>query len=123
MADPRIYKSFSTTSDKANDNGHIYDRDVIIEDIRTLLRTRKGDYPMQNDIGNVAFNYLFNPKLNEADKQDIIGDTEEQLDRDPRLSDVSVSVVESKIHEYFIVINAILLPLNEEINLEINLSE
>lgn len=121
MANTRVYKSFSTTSDKSTKNGHLYDIDVIEEDIKTLLKTRKNEYPMNTDIGTVANNYIYEPELNDSDKQTIIDDLHTQLINDPRITNVDISI-EDFSTGYYVVINATVLPFNTDVNLKINLS-
>ncbi|ASV44253.1 hypothetical protein PBI_SCTP2_238 [Salicola phage SCTP-2] len=121
--DIRIYKSFSTTSPNSTENGQLYDIDVIKEDIRILLLTRKGEYPMMNNIGNIAYDFIFDPDLNDADKQDIISDIEDQLESDPRLDKVNVYIEKQSTQRYIVIVNAIMLPMDQQINLEINLYE
>ena len=45
------YKSLSTVSDRATSTGALYDMNAIMEDVLSLMLTRKGDYPMDNNIG------------------------------------------------------------------------
>lgn len=118
----RIYKSFSTTSPLATANGNLYDIEVVVENIRNLFKTRKGEYPMIPDLGSIAHEYIHEPSLSENDKRIIIDDTMTLLEYEPRLNNVMVDIEE--IGEgFYIIINAVVLPQNQEVNLTINLED
>lgn len=118
----RIYKSFSTTSPEATKNGNLYDMDVVVEDIRAIMKTKKGDYPMDNDRGLIAYNYIYEPELNQSDILIIKEDIEQQLLKDPRVQDVSV-FVEKDDNGFLAMVNVKVAGLDSDINLEINLEE
>jgi phage baseplate assembly protein W len=118
----RIYKSFSTTSPNANKNGHLYDMDVVVDDINNLLATKKGEYPMQYNLGSIAHEYIHQPSLTDAEKSIIINDTIELLSNDPRLNNINV-YIEELSNGYYIIINATVSPQDQEINLSVNLND
>lgn len=118
----RIYKSFSTTSPKANKNGNLYDMDVVVDDIQNLLSTKKGEYPMMNDLGSIAHDFIHQPSLTEAEKSTIVEDTIQLLSNDPRLNNINV-YIENLSNGYYIIINAIVSPQGQEINLSVNLND
>lgn len=118
----RIYKSFSTTTDKATKNGNLYDMDVVVEDIKNLVKTKKGEYPGDVDKGCLIHEYLFHPELTQAERSTVIGDLRTQLQRDPRIIDVNIDVVSFK-QGYYVLVNATIAPNNQELNLRIDLEQ
>lgn len=118
----RIYKSYSTTSPNATQNGNLYDIDVVVEDVRMLFRTKKGEYPMQPEIGSITHDYIHEPTLNEMEKNAIIEDSLEILSADPRLNNIQVDIEELS-NGYYLIINATVVPQNQEVNISINLNE
>lgn len=118
----RIYKSFSTTSPNANQNGNLYDMDVVVDDIQNLLATKKGEYPMMEELGSIAHNFIHQPSLTDAEKNLIVSDTIELLSLDPRLNNTNV-YIEELSNGYYIIINSVVSPQGQEINLSINLND
>lgn len=86
------YRSLSTTSSKATESGSLYDIEVVKEDVLSLLLMRKGDLPMNMDIGCIIHNYVFHQELNSDEKAEIIEDTTAQLARGGRLYNINVSI-------------------------------
>lgn len=118
----RVYKSFSTTSQNASKNGNLYDMDVLIEDVKQLIRTKKGEYPMDVTKGCLINEYLYNPELTQAEKSVVSGDIREQLQNDPRIVSVDVNVAAFE-HGYYVLVNAVVAPNNQELNLRIDLEQ
>jgi len=117
----RIYKSFSTTSPNANENGNLYDMDVVVDDIHNLLSIKKDEMPM-SDIGFIGHSYIYQPSLTPAEQQLIIDDALEQLSMDPRLNSISIDMEELS-NGYYLIINATVVPQNQEVNLSVNLND
>lgn len=118
----RVYKSFSTTSTNASKNGNLYDMDVLVEDVGNLIRTKKGEYPMDVTKGCLIHDYLYHPELTQSERSLVIGDIREQLQNDPRIIDVQVDVVSFE-HGYYVIVNASVAPNNQELNLRIDLEQ
>jgi phage baseplate assembly protein W len=118
----RIYKSFSTTSPDASQNGNLYDIDVVVENVKNLFKTKKGEYPMNPDLGSIAHDFIHQPSLTEGEKGAIIEDSLVLLENEPRLNNISVDVEELS-NGYYVIVNANLIPQNQEVNLSINMNE
>lgn len=116
------YKSLSTVSDRATSTGAMYDMSAIMEDVLSLLLTRKGDYPMDNNIGCIIHNYVFHPILNSDEKSEIIEDTVGQLSRDPRLSNIMVDI-ETTDEDIIVAIYADVNSLSAPLMMNITLKE
>lgn len=116
------YKSLSTVSDRATSTGAMYDMNAIMEDVLSLMLTRKGDYPMDNNIGCIIHNYVFHPVLNSDEKSEIIEDTVSQLSRDPRLSNIMVDV-ETTDEDIIVAIYADVNSLSAPLMMNITLKE
>lgn len=116
------YKSLSTVSDRATSTGALYDMNAIMEDVLSLMLTRKGDYPMDNNIGCIIHNYVFHPVLNSDEKSEIIEDTVGQLSRDPRLSNVMVDI-ETTDEDIIVAIYADVNSLSAPLMMNITLKE
>lgn len=116
------YKSLSTVSDRATSTGALYDMNAIMEDVLSLMLTRKGDYPMDNNIGCIIHNYVFHPVLNSDEKSEIIEDTVSQLSRDPRLSNIMVDV-ETTDEDIIVAIYADVNSLSAPLMMNITLKE
>lgn len=116
------YKSLSTVSDRATSTGALYDMNAIMEDVLSLMLTRKGDYPMDNNIGCIIHNYVFHPILNSDEKSEIIEDTVGQLSRDPRLSNIMVDIETTDV-DIIVAIYADVNSLSAPLMMNITLKE
>lgn len=116
------YKSLSTVSDRATSTGALYDMNAIMEDVLSLMLTRKGDYPMDNNIGCIIHNYVFHPVLNSDEKSEIIEDTVGQLSRDPRLSNIMVDIETTDV-DIIVAIYADVNSLSAPLMMNITLKE
>lgn len=118
----RIYKSFSTTSPNTSSNGNLYDVDVVVENVKNLFKTRKGEYPMMYELGSIAHEYIHEPSLTESEKNIIIEDSMELMRHEPRLNNIQIDIEELR-NGYYIIINAVLVPQNQDVNFSINMNE
>lgn len=118
------FTSYSTNSLSATESGKIYDLEVIRQDILNTVWTRKGEYPIDLKRGMIVHDYVFSPMLNEVEKSIIIEDTKAQLAEDPRFEVRDVRVFsEDDNHAIVLYIDLFVPPLNEELNLKIDIEE
>lgn len=116
------YKSFSTSSQVATTSGHLYDIEVIKEDVLSLLLTRKFDYPQDPTIGCVVHDYVYNPTINEDEEAEIKEDLLEQLGKDPRLENINIHI-ENSGEDLMIAIYADIKGIDEQLFMNVSLKE
>lgn len=104
----------------ATSSGAIYELEVIKQDIINLCMTRKGSFPGDVRRGLLINDYIFQPELNEYEKNLILSDAEEQLNVDPRYDINRLDVVSNVDQQSMVLmINIKVYPFNHDVELNI----
>lgn len=114
------YKSLTT---RGKDK-YLYGYDVVMDDVLSILYTKKGEYPMNPNRGCIIHDFLFEPEITEEEIFTIQSDIEDQLKADSRLQNIRVYVQSaSQGKEIVVAIEADILLIDETllINRKFNL--
>jgi len=87
----QFYKGFSTVFDIKNSK--VYDKELVKQDLINHFNTKRGERVMNPEFGTIIWDCIFEPLTIEL-KEEIKSDIERILTSDPRLSPVSVNIVE-----------------------------
>lgn len=89
---PRTFRGFSSRAEE--NNFHLYDFQLVKQDLMNRLSIRKGERVENPEFGTIIYDVLFEP-LTETLKQAIVDDITQNLSVDPRISTQQVVVTQA----------------------------
>lgn len=102
VKESQFYRGFSTVSNSKSVN--LYDSELIKQDLFNQFQTKKGERVMNPEFGTIIWSLIYDPLTSDL-KESIKDDVNRILSNDPRITPLSVIIVEK---DYGILIEATL---------------
>lgn len=87
----QFYRGFSTVFNVKNTK--VYDKELVKQDLINIFNTKRGERVMNPEFGTIIWDCIFD-QLTDSLKEEIKEDIERILTSDPRLSPMSVNIIE-----------------------------